>query len=92
MSLLKLEGLSRSFGGVKAVNGVSFEVQPGQLYGVIGPNGAGKTTLFNLITGLTPPDGGSVVLAGVETTRSRMKSSRAIIAGTRPWARWPRRS
>ena len=69
MSLLKLEGLSRSFGGVKAVNGVSFEVQPGQLYGVIGPNGAGKTTLFNLITGLTPPDGGSVVLAGVETTR-----------------------
>jgi len=69
MSLLQLEGLSRSFGGVKAVNGVSFSVEPGQLYGVIGPNGAGKTTLFNLITGLTRPDGGSVLLGGVETTR-----------------------
>lgn len=69
MSLLKLEGVSRSFGGVKAVNGVSFSVEPGQLFGVIGPNGAGKTTLFNLITGLIRPDGGSVVLNGVETTR-----------------------
>ena len=69
MSLLKLEGVSRSFGGVKAVSGVSFSVEPGQLFGVIGPNGAGKTTLFNLITGLIRPDGGSIVLNGVETTR-----------------------
>jgi branched-chain amino acid transport system ATP-binding protein len=69
MSLLKLEGVSRSFGGVKAVSGVSFAVEPGQLFGVIGPNGAGKTTLFNLITGLIRPDGGSVVLNGVVTTR-----------------------
>jgi branched-chain amino acid transport system ATP-binding protein len=69
MSLLKLEGVSRSFGGVKAVSGVSFAVEPGQLFGVIGPNGACKTTLFNLITGLIRPDGGSVVLNGVVTTR-----------------------
>ena len=69
MSLLKLEGVSRSFGGVKAVSGVSFSVEPGQLFGVIGPNGAGKTTLFNLITGLIRPDGGSIVLNGEETTR-----------------------
>ena len=69
MSLLKLEGVSRRFGGVKAVSGVSFTVEPGELYGVIGPNGAGKTTLFNLITGLIRPDAGSVVLDGVETTR-----------------------
>ena len=69
MSLLQLDGVSRSFGGVKAVNGVSFTVEAGQLYGVIGPNGAGKTTLFNLITGLIRPDGGRVVLNGVETTR-----------------------
>lgn len=68
MSLLQLDGVSRSFGGVKAVNGVSFTVEAGQLYGVIGPNGAGKTTLFNLITGLIRPDGGRVVLNGVETT------------------------
>ena len=69
MSLLKLEGVSRRFGGVKAVSGVSFTVEPGELYGVIGPNGAGKTTLFILITGLIRPDAGSVVLDGVETTR-----------------------
>lgn len=69
MSLLQLDGVSRSFGGVKAVSGVGFTVEPGQLYGVIGPNGAGKTTLFNLITGLIRPDSGSVVLRGVETTR-----------------------
>lgn len=68
MSLLQLEGVSRSFGGVKAVNGVSFTVERGQLYGVIGPNGAGKTTLFNLITGLIRPDSGCVMLNGVETT------------------------
>ena len=69
MSLLQLDGVSRSFGGVKAVSGVGFTVEPGQLYGVIGPNGAGKTTLFNLITGLIRPDSGSVALRGVETTR-----------------------
>lgn len=69
MSLLHLENVSRSFGGVKAVNGVSFSVEPGQLYGVIGPNGAGKTTLFNLITGLIRPDSGSVVLNGTDITR-----------------------
>jgi len=69
MSLLAVEGLSRSFGGVKAVNGVSFSVEGGKLFGVIGPNGAGKTTLFNLITGLIRPDGGRVMFNGIETTR-----------------------
>jgi branched-chain amino acid transport system ATP-binding protein len=69
MALLQLDGVSRSFGGVKAVSGVSFSVGAGQLYVVIGPNGAGKTTLFNLITGLIRPDGGKVTFNGVDTTR-----------------------
>jgi branched-chain amino acid transport system ATP-binding protein len=69
MTLLKLEGVSRSFGGVRAVHGVSTSVEAGELFGVIGPNGAGKTTLFNLITGLIRPDEGAVTLNGVDITR-----------------------
>ncbi|MDB6000740.1 MAG: transporter ATP-binding protein [Rhizobacter sp.] len=69
MSLLTLEGVGRSFGGVRAVHGVSTSVEAGELFGVIGPNGAGKTTLFNLITGLIRPDGGRVLLDGVDITR-----------------------
>jgi len=71
MSILTIEDLGRSFGGVRAVDGISFSVQEGQLFGVIGPNGAGKTTLFNLITGLIRPDRGRVVVKGTETTRMR---------------------
>lgn len=62
MSLLKVNGLSKSFGGVHAVRDVSFSVEAGQIYSVIGPNGAGKTTLFNLITGVYTPDSGSIHL------------------------------
>ena len=52
---LKLENVSRHFGGLKAVDGVSLAVQPGERHALIGPNGAGKTTLFNLISGECPP-------------------------------------
>jgi branched-chain amino acid transport system ATP-binding protein len=52
MSLLTVEGASRSFGGIAAVNRVSLSLEPGRIYGLIGPNGSGKTTLFNCITGL----------------------------------------
>ena len=71
MSLLTVEGLRRSFGGVHAVNDIGFSVQPGELFGVIGPNGAGKTTLFNLITGLIKADSGRVRLAGEDITGMR---------------------
>jgi len=61
--------LSRSFGGLKAVNDVSFSVQPGLIKSVIGPNGAGKTTLFNLISGMLTADSGVVRQNGKEITR-----------------------
>lgn len=63
-ALVEVNNLSKAFGGVHAVEGVSFSVDAGQVYSVIGPNGAGKTTLFNLITGLYTPASGDVKLNG----------------------------
>src|SRR5690606_20436579 len=63
-TLLEGEGLSRRFGGVTAVDGLSLRADAGQVVSVIGPNGAGKTTAFNCITGMIPPSAGTVVLAG----------------------------
>ena len=60
MSMLEVEGLRRSFGGLVAVRDISFHVDEGDFLGLIGPNGAGKTTLFNLITGVLKPSAGSV--------------------------------
>tara|TARA_B100000424_G_scaffold268722_1_gene264108 strand:+ start:2897 stop:3619 length:723 start_codon:yes stop_codon:yes gene_type:complete len=60
MKILRVENLSKSFGGIKANDNISFEVEQGTILGVIGPNGAGKSTLFDLITGYTTPDSGKV--------------------------------
>lgn len=64
MALLDVTNLSIHFGGVKAVQNVSFSIDPGIIYSVIGPNGAGKTTLFNLITGVYTPTSGEIRLDG----------------------------
>ncbi len=64
--ILRVQGLSKSFGGLRAVEDVSFEVEEGALLGIIGPNGAGKTTLFNLLNGFLRPDQGQIVFAGTE--------------------------
>ena len=58
--MLRVEGLTKRFGGLVAVNAVSFSVPVGSVMSIVGPNGAGKTTTFNLITGITPPDAGDV--------------------------------
>ena len=62
MSLLRVEKLTKSFGGLMAVSGVSLDVEKGALVGIIGPNGAGKTTVFNLLTGVYTPTSGRVTL------------------------------
>lgn len=65
---LEVHELSRTFGGIRAVDRVTFHVGVGEILGVIGPNGAGKTTLFDLISGLVPANSGSVRLAGVDVS------------------------
>ncbi len=74
MALLEVRGLSKRFGGLTAVSGLGFAVEPGEIVGIIGPNGAGKTTLFHLITGFHRPTAGEVRFDG----RS--------LAGLRPYA------
>ena len=68
MSLLTLKSLTKSFGGLMAVNDVSFDVGEGSIIGLIGPNGAGKTTVFNLITGNHRPDVGEIIFNGINIT------------------------
>lgn len=69
MKILKLDNLSKSFDGVRAVDGLSFSVEKGSITALIGPNGSGKTVTFNLIAGLYRPTEGSIHFNGIETTR-----------------------
>ena len=67
-TLLSVSGLSKSYGGVHAVRGVSFELRAGEILALIGPNGAGKSTCFDMLNGQTPPDAGRIQLLGEDTT------------------------
>ncbi|CAD5256747.1 Branched-chain amino acid transport system permease protein [Bosea sp. 62] len=81
--LLQVEGAERRFGGLIAVNKVSFEVRAGEILGLIGPNGAGKSTMFNLLTGALACNSGKIVFAGRNIERlSQAKIARAGIART----------
>ena len=66
--VLKVTGLKKRYGAIQAVGGVSFEVQPGEIFGVIGPNGSGKTTMFNSVLGQILPDEGRIELNGRDIT------------------------
>jgi branched-chain amino acid transport system ATP-binding protein len=68
MSLLRLENVTKRFGGLVAVDKVSLEIKEGELIGIVGPNGSGKTTLFNVISGVFPPEEGKVVFDGQDIT------------------------
>jgi branched-chain amino acid transport system ATP-binding protein len=67
-ALLKVTDLKKSYGAIQAVGGVSFEVMPGEIFGVIGPNGSGKTTLFNSMLGQIAPDSGRIELKGQDVS------------------------
>ena len=64
MSLLQVDQVSLSFGGIRAIDGVSFHVEPGEVFTIVGPNGAGKSSLFNLISRFYPPAGGTIHFDG----------------------------
>ena len=82
-AMLEVKNLGISFGGLRAVNEFSVNIEKGMLYGLIGPNGAGKTTVFNLLTGVYRPDTGVIRLDGEEITgKSTVEISKAGIART----------
>jgi ABC-2 type transport system ATP-binding protein len=75
---IDISGVDKRFGSVRALEGVTFRVAPGEMFGVIGPDGAGKTTLLRLICGLLRPDAGSVRLQGADPARARKVATSAI--------------
>ena len=70
--MIKVSNLHKSFGNVKAVRGISFEVQDGEITGLLGPNGAGKTTTLRMLYSLLPPDEGEIRIDGLDPTRDAM--------------------
>jgi len=69
MTFFKAEGLAINFGGIRALDGVTFEVEPGQVFTIIGPNGAGKTTIFNLVSRIYDPSAGRLIFRDEDITR-----------------------
>jgi branched-chain amino acid transport system ATP-binding protein len=89
MALLEVTSLTKDFGGLRAIDSLSFSLSQGEILSIIGPNGAGKTTVFNVITGIYPATTGTVVFDGtviVEThTRKVERFLRAFLTGLRSW-------
>ncbi|RPH98709.1 MAG: ATP-binding cassette domain-containing protein, partial [Lysobacterales bacterium] len=76
--MIVVKNLRKSFGAVKAVNGVSFEARDGEITGLLGPNGAGKTTTLRMLYSLLPPDGGEIRIDGLDPTRDAMEIKRTL--------------
>ncbi|MGO9741819.1 MAG: ABC transporter ATP-binding protein [Roseiarcus sp.] len=72
--ILSVENLSKRFGGLTAVDGVSFTVKSGEIVGLLGPNGAGKTTMINMVLGVLEPSGGRITIEGVDLARERARA------------------
>ena len=68
-SLIRAEGLYRKYKNIAAVDGITFNVEPGETYGLLGPNGAGKTTTMRMLSGLTPVDSGTLTVAGIDVVQ-----------------------
>ena len=73
MALLKVENLSKNFGGLTALHEVNLEIQPGEIRGLIGPNGSGKTTFFNVLNGIYPADGGDIYFRDRKITGKKVE-------------------
>jgi phosphonate transport system ATP-binding protein len=77
-AILRVEGLAKAYGDIVALDGVSFDVRPGEMVAVLGPSGAGKTTLFRCLTGLVRADAGSIVINGRDVGRARGRELAAV--------------
>ena len=83
-AILSVERLSKSFEDLKAVDGVSFEVAPGEIVGLLGPNGAGKTTTISMILGVLEPTAGRIEIGGVDLRQDRSAALRSARRSTPP--------
>src|SRR6202035_5901700 len=70
---ISVQGLKKSYGEVRAVKGIDFEIQPGEVFGLLGPNGAGKTTTVEILEGLRPRTGGQVAVLGFDPDKQRQQ-------------------
>ncbi len=76
--MIKVDKVSKSFGDKKAVDNISFEVRPGEIFGFLGPNGAGKTTTIKMIVGLLKPDQGDIEVSGIDVVKNSLESKKKI--------------
>ena len=87
--VLQVRDLKKAYGVIQAVGGVSFDVMPGEIFGVIGPNGSGKSTMFNSVLGQIKPDSGQISLKGKDISA---RCARAASCSTAPTSPVPRRA
>ena len=83
MSAIEVRDLKKHYGATRAVDGVSFSVGRGEIFGMLGPNGAGKTTTTEILEGLRPPDSGTVQVLGMDVAREPQKSRSASACSSR---------
>src|SRR2546423_12579674 len=76
--MIKIDNLMKAFGAKRAVDGISFSVERGEVLGFLGPNGAGKSTTMRMITGFMPPSAGSVTIGGFDVVESPLEAKRLI--------------